>query len=279
MKIAVASGKGGTGKTTVSLALAEAVGSHCCLADCDVEEPNCRLFSAAEIRQEIPVAVPLPEFAATSCSGCGKCTEFCRFHALARLGKRILVFPELCHSCGGCLELCPEGALREKSHIIGRIEVAADPRFTLASGIMTVGHSMAPPLIRRLKEFTSTYPDTVFDAPPGTACSMVSTIRGCDHIILVTEPTPFGLHDLQLAYHTAAALQIPCSVILNRAGGNDGIIRDFCRRNDVPLAMEIPFSDAIAAGYSRGRSLLESAPELRGGFSALVSKLRREATV
>lgn len=277
MKIAVASGKGGTGKTTIALALAQAAGKDSWLFDCDVEEPNAHLFLQEEPSETRKVTLPLPKALRENCTGCGKCVEVCRFHALARLGKKILVFPELCHSCGGCLLACGEKALEETAFPIGELRLTHSPHFHLASGVMDVGYSMAPFVIRELKKFADTLsaPYKIFDAPPGTSCSMVTAVRGCSHVLLVTEPTPFGLHDLILACETLKELQIPCSVILNRAGENDPLIEDFCRKNAIPLRLKIPFSREIAKGYSEGKRLLDIEEGLREKFRALLKALER----
>jgi len=274
MKIAVASGKGGTGKTTVALALAECAGAGVLLADCDVEEPNCHLFLDVAADSVENVTVPVPEFVSESCAGCGKCVEICRFHALARLGKRVLVFPELCHSCGGCVRICPEHALLEKPHVIGKLEFRHTDNFQLLSGIMKIGNSMAPPLIRAVKERLAEAKNVIFDAPPGTACPMVTTVRGCDYVILVTEPTPFGLHDLTLAVHTLSLLQIPCGIILNRAGGkSDHLIENYCRETSISILLKIPFSRPLAEGYAQGKRLLQVMPELRNEFQKIWERI------
>lgn len=264
MRIAVASGKGGTGKTTVALALAECAGPDAVLADCDVEEPNCHLFSAAPAADSRPVEVSAPVFGG-ACDGCGACVRACRFHALARLGRRVLVFPELCHSCGGCVSACPSGALAERPRRIGRIEWRRDPRFRLATGILDVGQTQSPPLIRALKAALPETGTVILDAPPGTACPFVTTVRDCDYAALVTEPTPFGLHDLALAVAVLRALRpgFPCGVILNRAGEGDAAVEAFCRREKIPLLLKIPFSRAVAEGCSAGKSLLSVLPELK----------------
>lgn len=274
MKIAVASGKGGTGKTTIALALAQCWGPKVCLVDCDVEEPNCHLFLQQTVEESFPVMVSIPKFLDHNCLGCGKCVAACRFHALARLGKRILVFPELCHSCGGCLLACPTQALEECPHEIGKIEIRQDKAFTLISGEMKVGHSMAPPVIRQLKEKTTNEPLVIYDSPPGTACSMVTTVRGCDYVVLVTEPTPFGLHDLNLAVLTLKMLQIPCGVILNRATEtDDSLIETYCQEKGLDLLLKIPYSCQVAEGYSRGLPLLTILPELRAKIMQLRLKI------
>lgn len=273
MRIAVASGKGGTGKTTVALALAECAGPETLLVDCDVEEPDDRLFTKAPVESSVPVEVPVPMFSPTACTGCGACVKACRFRALAQLEKRILVFPGLCHSCGGCTAACTTGSLLEVPYRIGVIESRRDPRFRMLGGVMTVGHVSSPPLIRRLLA-TAIAETVILDAPPGTACPMVATVRGCDYVILVTEPTPFGLHDLKLAADTLTQLGVKHGVILNRATDEDTLINPFCLRRGIPLLLQIPFSRAIAEHYARGESPLATLPGLYKNFHRLLAEIR-----
>lgn len=272
MKIAVASGKGGTGKTTVSIALAETLGSRAVLLDCDVEEPNCHLFLQGEIESSASVTVMVPRFHQELCTGCGRCSKVCRFNAIASLGKRQLIFQELCHSCGGCLLSCPAGALTEDTMEIGRIHRRRPGTFPLFSGELQIGHALSVPLIRQLKTCCIEGKINILDAPPGTACPMVNSVRGCDLVILVTEPTPFGLHDLAAAVETLRTMKIPCGIIINRDENKGSLIDDYCRKNDLPILLRIPFSRKIAEGYSAGRSLLQSAPELKERFSLLLEK-------
>lgn len=273
MKIAVASGKGGTGKTTVSIALAETLGNRAILLDCDVEEPNCHLFLSGKVEKSDPVSVMIPEFHSENCSGCGACAKSCRFNAIAALGKRMLVFPELCHSCGGCLLACPEHAVSESSMEIGTISMSIPGEFPLFTGLMHVGHALSVPLIRELKNCADDVKINILDAPPGTACPMVNSVRDCDYVILVTEPTPFGLHDLGGAVETLKTMGLKCGVIINRSGENDRIAENFCRENHIDILMKIPFSRTIAEGYAAGKTLLQTVPELKGQFAAVLQRL------
>jgi len=273
MKIAVASGKGGTGKTTVALALAETLGKRGRLLDCDVEEPNCHLFLGSDLVRSENVEVPVPQFDPERCTGCGACARSCNFRAIAALGKKMLFFPELCHSCGGCKRICKAGAITETMHGIGRLEYRAAAGIELISGVMNVGYPMAVPVIRKLKERALPDRVNILDCPPGTACPMVSAVRGADFVLLVTEPTVFGLHDLELACDTLEELHLRCGVIINRADDNCGDVEAFCRKRGIPILMKIPFSRKIAEGYSSGRRLAECAPELNGEFEALLASV------
>lgn len=274
MKIAVASGKGGTGKTTVSIALAETLARRAVLLDCDVEEPNCHLFLPGEILKKTPVNVMVPEFHAENCTGCGKCSQVCRFNAIASLGRKMLIFQELCHSCGGCLLACKEKALKESTMQTGFIyhrNTSFD--FPLYTGEMLVGHSLSVPLIKELKNYAKKDKINILDAPPGTACPMVTTLRGCDHVFLVTEPTPFGLHDLAGAVATLQTLELSCSVILNKAGEEDVLIEKFCMEKNIDIALKIPFSRKTAQNYASGKTLLQALPELKENFRSVLKRL------
>lgn len=275
MIIAVASGKGGTGKTTVSLALAEAAGKDALLLDCDVEEPNCHLFVSAEPVREA-VTVLKPEADGSLCSGCRKCVEICRFNAIAALGTKVLLFPELCHGCGGCARVCPTGALREKPYKIGDAGSCDTGRFILRDGSLSVGQTMSSPLIRAVKKGIDEVRGVVIiDSPPGTSCSMVSAVRGADCVLLVTEPTPFGLHDLTLAVETLRTLKLPFGVIVNRSDSGDGRVRSYCREEGIPVLLEIPNRREVAEAYSRGEPLLEAVPEWKEKFERLLKEIER----
>lgn len=275
LKIAVASGKGGTGKTTVALALAECSGAGALLLDCDVEEPNCHLFTAAAPAAVETVTVLKPEVVDNRCTGCGRCRQICRFNALAVLGKQVLVFPELCHGCGGCAAVCPTGALVDRPHPIGEVRTWRGASFELIDGCLAIGGTVTPPLIRAVQaRATGAAKTVVIDCPPGTSCSMVASVREADFVVLVTEPTPFGLHDLTLAVATLRVLKLPMGVIINRADrGDDGVIK-YCRREKLPILLAIPNRREIAECYSRGLPLLAAAPEYRAEFTMVINKIR-----
>ncbi len=275
MKIAVASGKGGTGKTTISLALAEAAGPGTRLLDCDVEEPNCHLFvSAKPVRK--PVTVLKPEADEKLCTGCRKCVELCRFNAIAVLGRKILLFPDLCHGCGGCVRVCPAGALKERPYKIGEAGTCEAGNFSLTDGCLSIGQTMSPPLIRAVKKETGEGNGTVIlDCPPGTSCSMVTAVREADFVLLVTEPTPFGLHDLTLAVETLRELKLPFGVIINRSDSGDDRVRSYCRAEGIPVLLEIPNRREIAEAYSRGETLLRAVPEWKEKFERMLKKVAR----
>lgn len=274
MRISVASGKGGTGKTTVSVNLARTVGSPVQLLDCDVEEPNAHLFlRCAETASDI-VAIPIPEVDESLCNGCGECGRFCRYHAIVSFGSTPLVFPELCHGCGGCSLVCPRGAIREAGRRIGVIETRAADGITLIQGRLDVGVAMAPPLIRAVKARLDSETMAILDAPPGTSCPVITTLRGSDFVVLVTEPTPFGLHDLRLAVAMVRELAIPFGVVVNRMGVGDDRVHRFCREQGIPILLEIPDDRRIAEAYSRGELLVDALPEYGSHFATLLWNIR-----
>ena len=276
MRIAVASGKGGTGKTTISLALAEAAGAETRLLDCDVEEPNCHLFvSAKPVRK--PVTVLKPEADESLCTGCRKCVEICRFNAIAVLGRRVLLFSDLCHACGGCVRVCPTGALTEKPYEIGEAGTCNAGNFSLTDGCLSIGQTMSPPLIRAVKKEAGAGSGTVIiDSPPGTSCSMISAVRETDFVLLVTEPTPFGLHDLTLAVETLRELKLPFGVVVNRADSGDDCVRSYCRKEKISILLEIPNRREVAEAYSRGETLLRAMPEWKEKFERLLDEIARK---
>jgi len=265
MIISVASGKGGTGKTTVAVNLALSL-EHAQLLDCDVEEPNAQIFLKANITERKPATVRVPEIDYEKCDFCGKCQKVCAYHALAVLPKKVLLFPKMCHSCGACARLCPRGAIREVDRSIGEIEIGQRGGIDFVQGKLAVGETMAPPLIRQVKSHIDRSCMTIIDAPPGTSCPMVTAVKGSDFCILVTEPTPFGMNDLHLAIETVKKLGIPCGVVMNRAEPHDLKARIHFKANDIPVMLQIPFDRKIAELYSVGIPFVEQLPEYREKF-------------
>ncbi len=272
MILAVASGKGGTGKTTVSVNLARALGSEVRLLDCDVEEPNAHLFLMGDFREEETVTIPIPSVDESLCDGCGECSRFCEYHAIVSFGTTPLIFPEMCHGCGGCAKVCPRKAIREIDRRIGVVETVQAGNVRLIQGRLDVGVATAPPLISAVKARLRNGMPAILDAPPGTSCPVVATLRGADLVMLVTEPTPFGLHDLRLAVDMVRALGIPFGVLINRVGIGDERVHVFCRGENIPVLMEIPDDRRIAEVYSKGRLIVETLPEYREIFRILIEK-------
>ncbi len=270
MIIAVASGKGGTGKTTVSLNLAKAYGAPVQLLDCDVEEPNCHLFLKGTIQDAATVSILIPQVDEKLCNACGECSHFCQYHSLASLGTTPMVFPELCHGCGGCAKVCPQKAIREVGKRIGTVNSLQMGNITLVQGTLDIGVAMAPPLIRAVKARLQKDQLAILDAPPGTSCPVIAAIRGADFVILVTEPTPFGLHDLRLAVDMVRELKLPFGVVVNRMGVGDDRVHAFCKETGVPVLLEIPDDLRIAEAYSRGILMLDALPEYHGLFKPLM---------
>jgi len=273
MILAVASGKGGTGKTTVAVNLACVLERPLQLLDCDVEEPNSHLFLPGETIREEAVSIPVPEVDESLCDGCGECGRFCAYHAIVSYGAKPLVFADMCHGCGGCMLVCPKKAIREIPKRIGTIAKKQAGKVTLVTGRLDVGQAMAPPLIRAVKERLQTGMPAILDAPPGTSCPVIATIRGADFVLLVTEPTPFGLHDLKLAVDMIRELGLPFGVLVNRIGSGDNRVHVFCREAYVPILAEIPDDRRIAEAYSRGQLIVEALPEYRDLFFKLAEKL------
>ena len=276
MRIAVASGKGGTGKTIVatSLALAlEAAGSVEFL-DCDVEEPNAHLFLKPEIEERTPVTLPVPRVDKAKCTLCGLCAKVCEFNAIAAIKDAVLVFPELCHGCTACWVLCPAEAIGQDQREVGVAESGHAGAMAFHHGWLRIGEAMSPPLIRAVKAKAGKADFAVFDAPPGTSCPVVETVRDADAVLLVTEPTPFGLNDLVLAADMVAALGGVAGVVVNRAGIGDDKVAEFCASRGIPVLLEIPFDRRIAEAYSRGEPLVTAFPEYRARLEELGQAVR-----
>jgi MinD superfamily P-loop ATPase len=273
MIISIASGKGGTGKTTVATNLAVSLEVDVQLLDCDVEEPNAQLFIQAAIEGVRTITTPVPKVDMDKCSLCGRCGEICQFKAIVVLRDIVLPFPELCHSCGGCLVVCPEKAITETGRELGLIEWGHRDGLEFVHGRLRVGEAMSPPLIRKVREFTRPEALTIIDAPPGTSCPVIACMKGADFVLLVTEPTPFGLHDLKLAIGAVKILGIPCGLVINRADMGDDKVWAYADKENVPILMEIPFDRRIAEAYSRGEMLVEVIPEWRQRFKDLYNRI------
>lgn len=277
MKIAIASGKGGTGKTTVAVNLALSI-PNSQLIDCDVEEPNCNLFLNKELEPIASSEITVPNIDEELCTYCRKCSQMCRFNAIATLPEKIILFPTLCHSCGGCILVCPENAILGKEKCTGIISRPADmedhPR--LYEGVLNIGESMASPVIKELKKWIEPNTVAIIDSPPGTGCPVMTTLENTDHCILVTEPTPFGLHDLRLAVEMVKMMNIPFGVIINRSEQGNLIIEEYCDKENIDVMMRIPLNKRIAELYSQGMPFVEEMPEWKERFSDLFEKIVNE---
>jgi len=276
VKIAVASGKGGTGKTTLAVALTQTCADPVCYVDCDVEEPNGHLFLRPTNVTEQPVSVLVPEVDKDRCAGCGACGEVCEFNAVVTIAKRALVFPELCHSCGGCAAVCPTGAMVEKPVRIGKVSVGESDGFQALEGSLDVGQMMAPPVIRAVKNEIPPDHLAILDCPPGTACPMITAVRGTDFVILVTEPTPFGLNDLRLAVETLRGMELPFGVVINRSDVGDDRVVTYCDEENVTVYLQIPESRKIAEATSRGEGMLAAEPALKTELQKLIQTIQKE---
>ncbi|MEA1934445.1 MAG: ATP-binding protein [Thermodesulfobacteriota bacterium] len=277
MIISVASGKGGTGKTTVATNMAVSLGSGVQILDCDVEEPNCHLFLNPEIEKTETVFTPIPEIDESKCTFCGKCVDICRFKAIAILGKTILTFSELCHSCGGCMEVCPENAITEIGRELGVIEKGGANNIDFVHGRLRVGEAMSPPLIKKVRSYIDPDKINIIDAPPGTSCPVIAATKDTNFVLMVTEPTPFGLHDLKLGVEAVKLLGIPCGLVINRSDIGSDDVKKYAKKENLPILMEIPFDRRIAEVYSKGRLVVEEMPEWKENFLKLFSQIEKLA--
>ena len=286
MIISVASGKGGTGKTTVATSLALSMaqdgktGADLLFLDCDVEEPNAALFLKPVLDQREEVGILIPEVDFDKCTYCGRCAEVCVWHAIAVVGQKVLVFPELCHGCGSCTLNCPEGAIHEVLNVMGSLESGRAGPLDFAQGTMDVGQAMSVPIISQLKKKHMTAIEdrlVILDAQPGTSCPVVETMRDADFVLMVTEPTPFGLHDLRLAVQVARdELGLPVGVVVNRDSIGDKGVDESCAAENIPILMRIPLDRRIAEAISEGKALVEALPEYRSRFQELYRQIEQE---
>ena len=276
MILSIASGKGGTGKTTVAVNMALSL-RDVQLLDCDVEEPNVHLLLHPKINEEKSVYVSTPQVNEELCDHCGKCSEFCEFNALFIIPEKVLVFTELCHSCGGCLLVCPKNAITEKNLKIGEIKMGVAEGVELVYGELNVGEPMSVPVIKDVKKQIKSNKTVIIDSPPGASCPVIESVHGSDYCLLVSEPTPFGLHDLKIMVQVLEKLKIPFGVIINRAGIGDRKIYDFCEEKGVPILLEIPFQRKIAELYSRGVPFSLEMPEWKENFRTLFDEVRKLA--
>jgi len=275
MIISVASGKGGTGKTTISTNLALSIG-NVQFFDCDVEEPDSNIFLKTDIIDSENVNVLIPKIDKEKCTFCKKCSDFCRYNALAVLKDDVLVFPELCHSCGGCSLVCPDNAVKYKLRTVGKIEHGKKDNIDFYQGLLKIGEIQAIPVIKSLKKKIDKSKNVILDAPPGTSCPVIETVQDSDYCILVTEPTPFGLNDLKIAVDTVRLLGIPFGVIINRDGVGDNRVELYCQKEKIPILKKIPESTEIAKLYSNGKPFVENISGWREEFKKIFLKIKKE---
>ncbi|MDD3287490.1 MAG: ATP-binding protein [Alphaproteobacteria bacterium] len=276
MKIAIASGKGGTGKTTLAINLALAAKSPVHLLDCDVEAPNAHLFLRGDLIRQRIVTIPVPEVDEGKCDGCGLCSDFCAFNAIVSFGTIPAISHEMCHGCGGCMRVCPQKAIHETDKQIGVVEIFSCGAITLVQGKLDISVALAPPLIRAVKE-EAQGDLVIIDAPPGTSCPVIATLREADFVVLVTEPTPFGLNDLRLAVDVVRELSLPFSVVINRAEKGDGLVRPYLEAEKIALLTTITDDRRIAETYAKGQTIIDALPEYEVLFTKLLQKIRESA--
>jgi len=273
MIVSIASGKGGTGKTTVAVSMALSL-QDTQLLDCDVEEPNAHLLLHPKIKETKPVYVRVPVVDEKKCNYCGECARFCKFNALFAADRKVLFFPELCHGCGGCAIVCPRNAIKEKKRKIGTIKKGVSDGVELVYGELNVGEPMATPVIAEVKKQTQTHSTVIIDSPPGTSCPVIESVYGSDYCILVTEPTPFGLYDLKIAVQVLERLGIPLGVIVNRAGIGDRKVYKYCTEKGIPILLEISYNKKIAELYSSGIPFVLKMPEWKEKFQQLFDEIK-----
>ncbi len=273
MIISVASGKGGTGKTTIATNLALSL-SDVQIIDCDVEEPNAHIFLKPEISNKETVSIPVPEVNLAKCNFCGRCQQVCVYNAIIVMKNSVLIFPELCHGCGACSYLCPQKAITEINKPVGIVEKGRSGDIEFIDGKLNVGEMLSPPIIKAAKKHINLAKTVIIDAPPGTSCPVVTTIKNADFVLLVTEPTPFGLNDLILAVEVVKKLNIPFGVVINRSDLGNKKTEDYCQEENIPILMQIPFKKEIAIAYSQGKMIVDAFPEFREDFRKLFEDIK-----
>jgi len=281
MKLAIASGKGGTGKTTLATNLAVVaaeLGRRVAYVDCDVEEPNGHLFLKPTIETREPVTLLVPQVLVDGCDRCGLCAQVCQYSALVWLRDKPLVFPELCHGCGGCALVCPKRTIIEVPREIGGVESGHAGPVQFVHGLLNVGEAKSPPVIRAVRAAAPEGDWQLIDAPPGTSCPVVAAVRACDFVLLVTEPTPFGLHDLKLAVQTVRQIGVPMGVVINRADIGDDRVATYCAAEGISVLLTIPDDRRIAQAYSRRELIVTARPDLRAALAGLWERLESVAT-
>jgi MinD superfamily P-loop ATPase len=282
MKVAIASGKGGTGKTTVATNLAYVAshnGQSATYLDCDVEEPNGHIFLKPVITSSKPVGNLIPAVDKEKCIHCGKCGEICQYSAIVCIKEKVLVYPELCHACGGCSLVCPVEAIAEVTREMGKLETGKVGSIRFVQGLLNIGEAMSPPVIKEVKAAAPESDFVFVDAPPGTSCPVIESIRGCDFVVLVTEPTPFGLNDLKLAVEMVRALDLLFGVVINRADLGDREVRKYCQQNSIKILTEIGDDRKIAEAYSRGEMICEALPDYKSIFLELLREITENARI
>ncbi len=277
MIITIASGKGGTGKTTVTVNLAAIIDrDEVTVFDCDVEEPNAHIFIKPENIHSEPISVMVPKVDTTLCTLCGACEAICQFSAITLIAKKIMTFPEMCHSCRGCEMVCPEGAISEDLRVLGTVHQGKNSRgIDLTWGELRVGEAMSPPLISQVKERIKPGKISLVDAPPGTSCPAIEALRSSDYALLVAEPTPFGLNDLALTVEVLKKLGVPTGIVINRADDTPGIVETYAQKEGIEILQRFPFSREAASICARGGLLVDEMPEMKMLFGQLVDKLIR----
>jgi len=273
MNITIVSGKGGTGKTTIATNLALSLGDNVQLLDCDVEEPNDHLFIKPEILESEEVYVKVPEVDKARCVLCGRCQEVCAFNAIAVLNDDVLVFGDLCHSCGACSYFCPQKAIGEAEVAVGRVDVGRRDTLQFVTGSLNIGKAISIPVIKAVKAHLNPTRTVVIDAPPGTSCPVIESLKGSDYVLVVTEPTPFGFNDFELIVALLRKLALPFGVIINRSDLGSGIITDYCQKENISIVAQIPFKPQIALAYSQGKILVDTMPEMRREFQQIAQHI------